>query len=162
MLCAKVHEIDLTVDNFDCQLCPIEFAKMLRKGVPGISHVQAWEPEGLAVAIWKNSGPFQTFLFYRALADSKFLIRDITIDVDGTISSKLCSMHLSSLPEKSLFIIDNRQDFLLDNVKNGDFIRCKGRVSNQQGFNFLTVTKIISHTPAKEKAADATTTGEKK
>jgi hypothetical protein len=147
---AKIMEVSMTVDNFDCQLCPKEFSKILLRDVRGVEKAQAWEPEGVAIATWKENVPFQAHSFFRAMAKTKFFIRELSVEVEGLISSKACSMMLTSAPEKSQFIIDNRADSLLDNVKNGDTLHCKGRVSSIQGFNFMVVTEVIAHSPAKE------------
>jgi len=65
------------------------------------------------------------------------------IDVDGTIESTRGALILRSEPDGSIFYIDNRQQSDVSKLKSGEQVRLQGAVSGKNGYNYLTVSKVV-------------------
>jgi len=141
-LTAEIYEIRLTIDNMCCPYCARSVNDQLKK-IKGVENAQIWAMEGFGFVNWKDTVPFQSAELYRKLAETKFLLKSIEIDVEGVIELKKGAMLLVSKPERSIFYIDNRQDYAISKLKEGQTVRLKGFVTNQQGFNFFVVTEVL-------------------
>lgn len=137
-LCAEIYEIRLTIENMECHFCQRSVIDQL-KVIPGIQETKIWPMEGIGLITWKNDVPFQCIKLFKTFYSTQFLLKDVFIDVEGIIHEKKGATILESQPDGSLFYIDNRADPVVRALKDGQTVRLQGRVSTQQGFNFLLV-----------------------
>lgn len=142
-LFGEIHEVELIVDNIDCQWCPIALRKALQQ-VPGVGEVTVNAIENIASCSWKPTAPFQAIYFYRQLSPTQFIIKQMTVDVSGTISDERSSMTLTSYPDGTVFYVENREDAMVQQLKDKAQVHCHGTVSSQQGFNFLMITDVVN------------------
>lgn len=137
-LAAEIYEIRMTIENMDCHFCQRSIVDQL-KVIPGIRETKIWPLEGIGLIIWRNDSPFQSIKLFKTFYSTQFLLKDVFIDVEGTIHEKKGATILESQPDGSFFYIDNRADPVVRALKDGQLVRLQGKVSSQQGFNFLLV-----------------------
>ncbi|MDB6081763.1 MAG: hypothetical protein JWO53_1035, partial [Chlamydiia bacterium] len=138
----EIFEIKLVVHNVDCEFCNRSILEELRS-IPGVANTGVFTPEGVEEITWKGATPFQSAQFFKTFAKTKFLLKQICIDVEGIIEIKKDVMTLRSRPDNSIFFIDNQNEKTVAELKDGQSIRLKGYVTSQQGFNFLIVQEVL-------------------
>ena len=141
-LCAEIYEIRLTIENMECHFCSRSVIDQL-KVIPGLQETKIWPSEGIGLITWKNDAPFQCIKVFKTFYNSQFLLKNVFVDVEGVIHEKKGATILESLPDGSIFYIDNREDPQVRALKDGQNVRLQGRVSSQQGFNFLLVVDAL-------------------
>ena len=88
--------------------------------------------------------PFHSKTLFATFSYTQFILKQIDVDVEGTLEKKNGTLVLHASPADSLFFIDNREHLNLPNGSPTQRIRLKGYVTNRQGCNMLTVTKVLS------------------
>jgi copper chaperone CopZ len=137
-----IYELRLTIDDMTCPYCGRSVVDQLKK-IAGVESAQVWALDGFGLVNWKENVPFQSALLFRKFAETRFLLKTIEIDVEGVVEKKKGALILVSKPDNSVFYIDNLQDYTVAKLKEGQTVRLKGFVKNQQGFNFLVATEVL-------------------
>lgn len=149
-LSSEIYEIRLTVGNMECSFCGRSVRDTL-KTVPGVENAEVFYMDGFVDIFWKNNMPFQAVQLIKKLGSTQFALKEIDVDVEGTIVEKKKALVLESKPENSHFYIEDRRDSKSSELKVGQIVRVKGIVTNQHGFNFINVREILPEvTPTTE------------
>jgi copper chaperone CopZ len=141
-LSAEIYEIQLTIGNMVCPYCAKAVVEDVKE-IKGVETVKVWPQEGIGLISWKDDEPFQCAQLFRTFARTQFALRQITIDVEGTIEKRRGALTLRSEPENSVFYIDNGESLQVSKLKEGELVRVRGLVTNQQGFNILVITTVL-------------------
>lgn len=138
----EIYEIRLTIENMLCRYCPNTVTSDLKK-LKGVEDVKIWGTEGMGQIFWDRHTPFQCGAIYKIFYSTQFLLKKIDIDVEGVVEHKHGVLMLRSLPDNSLFYIDNGENLEVSRLKVGQVVRLQGTVTSNQGFNILNATSVL-------------------
>ena len=149
-LASEIYEIRLTIENIACPYCGKSIVQELKE-IQGVQDTKIWPMEGIGVIQWKKDIPFYAVQLFRTFYKTQFFLKEVDVDVEGIIREKKGATILESLPDGSIFYLDNPQDLHLDtfdslstrSLKEGVQVRLRGMCTSQQGFNFLLVKEVL-------------------
>ena len=147
---AEMYEVRLQIENIDCIHCSKSIEEAL-KTVDAVERTKVWPLEGIALVTWKSGAPFSSQAVSKAFERTPFFLKHIDIDAEGIIEEKKGATILKSLPDGTLFYIENRHDADVKQLKDGQSVRLRGRVSNQKGYNYLIVSEVLPENTFTEK-----------